>query len=48
MRVSVFLTPDLAISAGYRIQHLWNDNASKPNPGFEADTGVLGLSFFFD
>lgn len=44
---SVFLSPDLAITAGYRIQHLSNGNTSKPNRGFEANTGVIGLSFFF-
>lgn len=43
---AVFLTPDLAITAGYRIQHLSNGNTSKPNRGFEANVGVIGLSFF--
>jgi hypothetical protein len=44
---SVFLTPALAITAGYRIQHLSNGGTSKPNYGFEANVGVVGLSFFF-
>jgi lipid A 3-O-deacylase len=45
--VSQFLARDVAVNAGYRIQHLSNGNTSRPNRGFEANTGVIGLSFFF-
>jgi hypothetical protein len=45
--VSVFLKPDLSINVGYRIQHLSNGNTSKPNRGFEANAGVIGVNFFF-
>jgi len=44
---SVFLKPDLSINVGYRIQHLSNGNTSKPNRGFEANSGVIGVNFFF-
>jgi hypothetical protein len=44
---SVFVRQDLAITAGYRIQHLSNGNTSKPNRGYEAYSGVVGMSFFF-
>jgi hypothetical protein len=43
---SVFLAQDLAVYTGYRIQHLSNGNTSRPNFGFEANTGVIGVSFF--
>ena len=44
---SFFLNPDLAINVGYRIQHLSNGNTSKPNRGYEANSGVIGVNFFF-
>ena len=44
---SLFVADNAAIYAGYRLVHLSNANTSRPNRGFEADTGVLGLSFFF-
>ena len=44
---SIFLRPDLAMNVGYRIQHLSNGNTSKPNRGYEANEGVVGVSFFF-
>ena len=45
--VSYFLTPGVAINLGYRFQHVSNGNTSKPNRGFNSDTGVLGVSFYF-
>jgi Lipid A 3-O-deacylase (PagL) len=45
--VSVFFKPDLSINVGYRIQHLSNGNTSKPNRGYEANSGVIGVNFFF-
>ena len=44
---SVFITDSAALYAGYRMVHISNGNASRPNRGFEADTGVAGISLFF-
>jgi hypothetical protein len=41
------LSRDLAVYAGYRFQHFSNGNTSKPNRGYEAQSGVVGVSFFF-
>jgi hypothetical protein len=43
---SLFVADNAALYAGYRMVHLSNGNTSRPNRGFEADTGVFGLSFF--
>jgi opacity protein-like surface antigen len=43
----VFLTDATALYAGYRLVHISNGNTSRPNRGFEAHTGVGGLSFYF-
>jgi hypothetical protein len=45
---SFFVTDRTAIYAGYRYQHVSNGNTSQPNRGFESNTGVLGMSFFFE
>jgi opacity protein-like surface antigen len=45
--VSLFLAPRLAVNAGYRFQHFSNGNTSRPNRGYEAQSGVLGVSVFF-
>lgn len=44
---SYFLAPNLAVSAGYRFQHLSNGHVETPNRGINSDTGVVGVSFFF-
>ncbi len=44
---SFFLTDQAALYAGYRIVHVSNGNTSRPNRGFEADTGLMGFSYFF-
>ena len=44
---SYFVTDNVALYAGYRMVHVSNGNTSKPNRGFEADTGVAGISFYF-
>jgi len=44
---SVFLKRDLAIYTGYRFQHLSNGNTASPNRGYQADSGIIGVSFFF-
>jgi lipid A 3-O-deacylase len=45
---SVFVTDRAAIYAGYRWTHVSNGNTDRPNRGFEAHTGVVGMSFFFE
>jgi len=42
----VFITDRTAIYAGYRLVHVSNGNTDTPNRGFEAHTGVVGVSFF--
>jgi opacity protein-like surface antigen len=44
---AVFLTDSTALYGGYRYTHISNGNTARPNRGFEANTGVVGLSFFF-
>ena len=44
---SFFLTDRAAIYAGYRMVHVSNGNTDIPNRGFEAHTGVLGVSYYF-
>ena len=45
--VSYLLTPSLALTGGYRFQHLSNANTEDPNVGINSSTGVFGASFFF-
>ena len=45
--ISYFVTPGVAINLGYRFQHISNGGTSVPNTGFNSDSGVLGVSFFF-
>jgi opacity protein-like surface antigen len=44
---SLFVTDRTAVYAGYRMVHVSNGNTSQPNRGVEANTGVLGVSFYF-
>jgi hypothetical protein len=44
---AVFVTDRAALYAGYRWLHVSNGNTEKPNRGFEANTGVVGVSIFF-
>lgn len=46
--VSYFLTDRTALYGGYRYQHVSNGGIESPNRGFEAHTGVAGVSFFFE
>jgi opacity protein-like surface antigen len=43
----IFLNDSMALYGGYRLVHISNGNTSRPNRGFEAHTGVGGLSFYF-
>jgi opacity protein-like surface antigen len=45
---SVFITQRTAIYAGYRLVHVSNGNTDRPNRGFEAHTGLLGISYYFE
>jgi hypothetical protein len=45
--LSYFVTEGVALTAGYRFQHISNGNVESPNRGFNSDTGTLGISFFF-
>ncbi len=45
--LSVLLTRDVALTAGYRLQHFSNGNTSRPNRGYEGQSGLVGVSFFF-
>lgn len=45
--LSYFVAEGVALTAGYRFQHISNGNVESPNRGFNSDTGTLGVSFFF-
>ena len=45
--LSVLLTENLALTAGYRFQHLSNGGLEKPNRDYNAHTGTVGVSIFF-
>ena len=45
--LSLFVTQQTALYGGYRFQHVSNGNTAQPNRGFEAHTGVFGVSVFF-
>jgi hypothetical protein len=45
--LSCFVTDVVALNAGYRFQHISNGHTSDPNRGFNSDSGVVGVSFYF-
>lgn len=45
--LSYFVTDSVALNAGYRFQHISNGHTSNPNRGFNSDSGVLGVSYYF-
>ena len=45
--LSYFVTDALALNAGYRFQHISNGHTSDRNRGFNSDSGVVGVSFYF-
>jgi opacity protein-like surface antigen len=45
--LSYFVTDTVALNAGYRFQHISNGHTSNPNRGFNSDTGMGGVSFYF-
>ncbi len=44
--LSYFVAEGVALTAGYRFQHISNGNTTRPNRGLESDTGTVGVSFF--
>jgi len=44
--ISVLVARNIALTAGYRFQHLSNGGTSGSNLGYEAHSGVVGVSFF--
>jgi lipid A 3-O-deacylase len=44
---SFFFTDQMAAYAGYRMVHVSNGHTSTRNRGFEADTGLFGVSYYF-
>lgn len=45
--LSYFVAPGVAVNLGYRFQHISNGNTSRPNRGFNSDSGVLGVAWHF-
>lgn len=45
--VSYFITPGLAVSVGYRFQHISNGHVYDKNRGFNSDSGIVGLTWYF-
>jgi lipid A 3-O-deacylase len=45
--LAYFITDTVALNAGYRFQHISNGHTSTPNRGFNSDTGIGGVSFYF-
>ncbi len=42
-----FVSDNVALYAGWRWTHNSNGNTSKPNRGWEANTGIVGASFYY-
>lgn len=45
--LSYFVMDSVALNLGYRFQHISNGHTSSPNRGFNSDSGVAGVSFYF-
>lgn len=45
--VACFVTDTVSVYAGYRFIHVSNGNTDRPNRGFEAHSGLAGVSFHF-
>ena len=45
--LSYFIKDTVSLNAGYRFQHISNGHTSSPNRGFNSDTGIGGVSFYF-
>ena len=45
--LSYFIDDGIALTGGYRFQHISNGNVESPNRGFNSDAGLIGISIFF-
>jgi hypothetical protein len=45
--LAYFITDTVALNADYRFQHISNGHTSNPNRGFNSDTGIGGVAFYF-
>jgi lipid A 3-O-deacylase len=45
--ISYLVSDRVAVTAGYRFHHLSNADIESPNRGINANTAILGMSFFF-
>lgn len=45
--LSYLLSDAIAVSIGYRFQHLSNGDTESPNQGINSDSGVIGITFMF-
>jgi len=45
--LSYLISKDVALTGGYRFQHISNASTESPNVGINSNTGVVGISFFF-
>lgn len=45
--LSYFVGESVALTVGYRFQHISNGGIESPNRGINSDTGVAGVSLFF-
>lgn len=45
---SFFVTDRTAIYGGYRYEHISNGHTSEPNRGLEINSGIFGVSYFFE
>lgn len=45
--LSCFITPGLAVNVGYRFQHISNGHVYDKNRGFNSDSGIVGLTWYF-
>jgi opacity protein-like surface antigen len=46
--LSYFVADRTALYAGYRFQHVSNAYTSSPNVGINSNSGVVGVSYFFE
>lgn len=45
--LAYFVTDTVALNVGYRYQHISNGRTANPNRGFNSDSGLGGVSFYF-
>jgi opacity protein-like surface antigen len=45
--LAYFMADNVSLYAGYRFIHVSNGNTDRPNRGFEAHSGLAGVTFHF-